>query len=227
VIFTFWEGTMPEYIRLCMKTWRFPFTLLNYGNLGDYTDLPADQHLKRFPLAQVADCVRVHVLRDQGGYWLDADTIMLDDKLPDADIAGYPDARTNTIGFLRTEKGSEMFCRWAEHQDGILRSSDTPVLWSAMGNDFTDQYVREHKEIRIYPVGDSWAETYMIPGKAARQYKYSRLYFDEKYHLSDLRPTCMLMLHNSWTPQWYKGLTEEQILASDCTMSNVIKEASK
>ena len=81
-IFTFWEGPLPAYIRLCLQTWKFPFTVLNYSNLRQYTDLPADNRLKRFTLPQIADCVRVHVLRDQGGYPNSID-VHITDKLPE------------------------------------------------------------------------------------------------------------------------------------------------
>ena len=100
MIFTFWEGSMPEYIRMCLKTWDFDFTVLNYDNLNKYTDLPVNDGLKRFTLPQIADCVRAHVLRDNGGYWLDADTILLSSKLPKVNIMGHPETRANTIGFL-------------------------------------------------------------------------------------------------------------------------------
>ena len=73
MVYTFWEGEMPDYIKLCMYTWHFPVTILNYDNLNNYTDLQITSQLERFTLPQIADCVRVHVLRDQGGYWLDAD----------------------------------------------------------------------------------------------------------------------------------------------------------
>ena len=37
-VFTFWEGEMPAYIKLCMKSWDFPFVLLNYDNVNEYTN---------------------------------------------------------------------------------------------------------------------------------------------------------------------------------------------
>lgn len=70
MIFTFWEGKMPEYIRLCMRTWKFQYTVLNYDNLKEFTDFDIE-NTKRFTLPQIADAVRVHVLRDNGGYWLE------------------------------------------------------------------------------------------------------------------------------------------------------------
>ena len=35
-VYTFWEGQMPAYIDLCLKTWRVQYTVLNYNNLRNY-----------------------------------------------------------------------------------------------------------------------------------------------------------------------------------------------
>lgn len=227
MIYTFWEGKMPAYIKLCMQTWKHDYTMLTYDNLNQYTDLPISELRKHFTLPQIADIVRVHVLRDNGGYWLDTDTIMITDELPTENMMGYVEERTNTIGYLYTEPNSEMFRKWAKYQDNIIDSADldiTPLSWDIVGNRFTDPYVKEHKEISICDVSNKWAETYMIDVDIPRPDKYKYLYFVESYHLSDLKPTNMLMLHNSWTPNWYKLLSKEQILDNTCTMSNILRE---
>ena len=97
-VFTFWEGKMPDYIKLCMKTWKFDYVLLNYENLMDYTVFEIEK-TKRFTLPQMSDAVRVHVLRDQGGIWLDADTIMLTDQLPEENMVGIPEERAAHCGY--------------------------------------------------------------------------------------------------------------------------------
>jgi hypothetical protein len=224
MIFTFWEGKMPAYIEMCMKTWKMPYTLLNYDNLNKYTDLVVDSRLKRFTLPQIADCVRVHVLRDNGGYWLDCDTIMLTDKLPSENMIGNSDARTQTIGYLYTEANSQMYKEWASYQDKVLALDHPSTHWSIMGNAFTDAYVKEHNEITICSVDKCWPETYMIGGTIPRHQKYEKFYFKDNYQLKDLKPTNMLMLHNSWTPQWYKNLSKEGVLARNCTLSNILRE---
>ena len=219
---------MPAYIKLCMSTWKIPYTMLDYSNLHNYTDLEAES-LKRFTLPQIADCVRVHVLRDQGGYWLDADTIMLAGELPDTDMVGDPVARTNTIGLLYSEPHSEMFTEWARYQDEIIRSigfRGGKYPWSIMGNDFTDDYVKHHLEVRIHPVKDYWPETYMISEPIPRYQKYWKFYFEQGHSLSDIMPTDLLMLHNSWTPDWYKDLSEDAALSQHCTLSNILREAT-
>ena len=215
---------MPAYIKLCMYTWKVPCTVLNYDNLSYYTDLRVTPSLTRFSLPQIADVVRVHVLRDQGGYWLDADTIMVTGKLPDANMIGDPVERTNTIGYLRTDPHSDMYTEWAEYQDGVIRNANASHHWSVMGNDFTDAYVKSHPEITICSVANCWPETYMIKGDILRHEKYFKLYFEENYRLSDFKPTDMLMLHNSWTPDWYKNFSEHEVMAINCTLSNVLKD---
>lgn len=226
MIFTFWEGKMPDYIRMCLETWKLPYTILTYDNLKEYTDFDIES-AKRFTLPQIADAVRVHVLRDNGGYWLDADTIMIGDELPEETIMGNPSIRLNTIGFLHAKKPHEdMFDEWAAYQDRAIANPAYDTRWDILGNRFTDPYLIEHREIPIASVRDRWAETYMIPD-CKRLYAYQQFYFNEKYHLSDLRETDMLMLHNSWTPDWYKKLTRGQVLKSNCTMSNVLQEVLK
>lgn len=222
-IFTFWEGAQPGYIKLCMDTWRFPFVVLNYDNLHNYTDLPIER-IKQFTLPHIADCVRIHVLRDQGGYWLDADTIMLGDSLPETDLVGYPELRESSAGLLYSEPQSEMFKEWAAYQDEIINSTDIPTYWGTFVNSFSDAYIQQHKEVRIHPIETYWPETYMISGSMPRFLKYKQFYFEEQYSLSDIRRTDLLMLHNSWTPNWYKALSPKGVLSSGCTMSNILRE---
>ena len=222
-VFTFWEGKMPGYIKLCMDTWKVPYTVLTYGNVLNYTDIDINR-AKRFTLPQIADCVRAHVLRDQGGYWLDADTIMITGKLPDTDMVGDPEQRTNSIGLLWSEPHSQMFTEWAAFQDNIISGYDTSTYWALMGNAFTDEYVKRHEEVRIFPIKDYYPETYMVRDNIPRWQKYRRFYFEERHTLGDIRPTDLLMLHNSWTPEWYKNKLELEALDVNCTMSNILRE---
>ena len=222
-VFTFWEGQMPGYIKLCMDTWKVPYIVLNYKNLREYTDIDIEP-LKRFTLPQIADCVRVHVLRDNGGYWLDADTIMISGKLPDTDMVGYPETRQNSIGLLHTEPHSQMFTEWAAFQDEIIHGQDASPYWALMGNAFTDDYVKRHEDVRIHPIEDYWPEVYMVSDDIPRWQKYRRFYFEERNTLSDIRPTDLLMLHNSWTPEWYRNVPEGKVLDANCTMSNILRE---
>lgn len=220
-VYTFWEGQMPAYIDLCLKTWQVPYTVLNYNNLRNYIAVDM-KPVKRFTLPQIADFVRVHVLEEHGGYWLDADTIMITGDLPNETIMGNHETRINSIGFLHTEAHSDMFTAWKMYQDSAVFGKST--AWNVFGNAFTDPYLKEHTEVSIHDIRNCFPETYMVKGDCSRYSKYQQFYFSESYGLQDLEPTPLLMLHNSWTPDWYKRLTASEILTGNhCTMSNILR----
>lgn len=223
-VYTFWEGNKPDYIKLCMRTWRIPYILLTYDNVNEYTDIPIEK-IKRFSMPQIADIVRVHVLRDNGGYWLDADTIMIKDELPDTDLVGDPVKRKMSAGLLHTEAGSDMYKEWARYQDEIINGPSSSHYWALFANAFADPYAQAHKDIRIAPITNYWPETYMIKGENTdknRHVKYDQFYFNASFTLTDIWPTSLLMLHNAWTPKWYKALPEAEILKGGYTMSNIL-----
>ena len=225
-IFTFWEGAMPDYIKLCLKTWGFEYIVLNYSNLNDYTDLRVDM-IRNFTLPQISDIVRVHVLRDNGGYWMDADTIMIGDKLPTENMVGIPENRNAHCGYLNFEENDLMLIKWAEHQDAVIRSNLLHVDWDVFANRFSDRYIENNDRITICPRRKFFPESYMVSKNLLSKEQYIKFYFEEKYHLSDIEPTEMLMLHNSWTPPWFKLLSESAVLANDCTMSNILREVTQ
>ena len=227
-IYTFWEGVLPDYLKLCMETWKFPYVVLNYDNLTQYTD-KIPEKIKQLTLPKIADYVRVHVLRDNGGIWLDTDTIMLSDKLPDECILGNNIERKNTISFLKTEAHSDFFESWAAFQEQMLdiipvsKIDITP--WDIMGNRFTDNYLKAHKDIQIGKLEQNWPETYMLKEELSRTQQYQKFYFYSNFTLNEVKDkTNMLMLHNSWTPAWYKNLSRVDVLNQKCTLSNMLRE---
>lgn len=221
-LFTFWTGGMPEYIKMCLETWKVQFVILNRENLGQYTDMPL--HLLDYKApAHQSDIARIHVLRDSGGTWLDTDTIMIKAKFPDADFVGNPEKRYMSGSYIRAEKQSDMMVKWCEYQERATYTGN----WTVFMNGFAEPYLQEHKEIPIDDIRKGWPETYMIKERVDRPTKYNRFYFEDNYHLDDIELPNMLWLHNSWTPDWYKMMSREQIESHQCTMSNLLKEARK
>lgn len=217
---------MPDYIKLCLNTWEFEYIVLNYSNLNDYTELRVDD-IRRYTLPQISDIVRVHVLRDNGGYWMDADTIMIGNKLPKENMVGIPENRNAHCGYLNFEENDPMLIEWAEHQDSVIRSNLIHVDWDVFANRFSDNYIENNNRITICPRRKFFPESYMASPNLLSKEQYIKFYFEEKHHLSDIEPTEMLMLHNSWTPPWFKIMSEKAVLANDCTMSNILREVTK
>lgn len=228
-IYTFWEGEMPDYIKLCMNTWHFNYIVLNYQNLTNYVD-EIPENLKKLSLPKISDYIRVHVLRDKGGYWLDADTILFSDKLPKENILGNPKTRTNSIGYLHTEPFTDMYLRWSFHQEYILKKlSDIKIdntKWDIMGNSFTDTYIKTHKNIILGDISKCFPEI-NLKDNITRKLKYQKFYFEDNYTINDFQQTNMIMLHNSWTPDWYRKLNKDDVLKQKCTLSNILRELNE
>ena len=222
-VFTFWEGEMPEYIKLCLETWKFDYVLLNYSNLNDYTNIDIPK-IKKYTLAQISDVVRTHVVRDHGGYWLDTDTIMLTEKLPEENMIGIPEHRGIHCGFLHFEVNAPMLVEWSDKQDEIINSNKTGD-WDLFANGCSDPCVKEHIEVSIKSRDEHFPELYKFQENTSdNRSKYIKFYFQTNLKPSDIRKTDLLMLHNSWTPAWYKRLSREEVLKYKCTMSNILKE---
>ena len=221
---------MPAYLKLCIDTWNFPFVILNYENLKQYTE-QIPEKVKQLSLQKIADYVRVHVLRDNGGYWIDADTIFLSNILPKENILGLPETKGNTIGYLSIEAQQDMYIKWCEFQEKVISNlpnmpnGDT-TSWDIIGNKFTDTYLKEHDEIIIGDIKNYWPEI-KLNDKISRSNKYIKFYFNDNYTLNDLKNYNMLMLHNSWTPDWYKKLSKEDVLKQKCTLSNILRELNE
>lgn len=223
-----------------METWKKldnEVIELDFATINDFTDtFINNEELKRFSLPQMSDYVRIHVLRDQGGYWLDADTIIFDGELPttekDVMLVGNPEKKTVSIGMLKTKPHSQMFDTWAKNQDREFRSGKNydnsfPNIWrwNLFGNSFLDKYVNAGNDFEIVPIDKYYPELQQVTGDEHHMYKYQRFYFDRSYNYDDIEPISLLMLHNSWTPQFYKDLSVRAVLSNHCTMSNMLREA--
>lgn len=232
MIYTFWEGEMSAYIKLCLKTWDIQgleYKVLNYENLHKYTNLNISKlrSNRRFELYHIADIVRVHTLRDNGGYWIDADTIMLSDNLSDANMIGIPEKRGASIAFLHTEPQADMYIQWAKYQDDVINNLEYETTWDMVGNAFADEYTKQHDEVTIEDISKYWPEETMISYNIPRKDKYIMFYFERQFALSSIEYANMLMLHNSWTPKWYKQLSEQEVINRNCTMSNILREVTR
>ncbi len=57
------------------------------------------------------------------------------------------------------------------------------------------------------------------------QDKYVQFWFSSNHDVETVFSISKMVigLHNSWTPKWYKRLSEKEVLAQDCLLSKTIK----
>jgi hypothetical protein len=134
-IYCFWEppGTMPAYLKLCMKTWEhnladYEIVEVNYANFEEY--LPPRTYdlavLKRLPFALQKDALLVAILCEHGGVFMDVDTIATGDIAPILAKLGRAEMVLFDIhvGFAAARPGAGVLCRWKRSvQDRLGRLS--------------------------------------------------------------------------------------------------------
>lgn len=160
-IFTFWEPreSMPEYIRLCLETWRrnlcdYEVEVLDYERLGEYLSSEEIESVlcREMSLAMQADCIRAALLKKHGGIWLDADTIAvkpMDAKLFNADVVMISSRREGVIvnygAFIYAARENTAFMNeW--HRQILPRVELAKKLYGSMARRIC--HPRQWKEVR-------------------------------------------------------------------------------
>lgn len=118
----------PEIIRWCVASWKhynptWNIVLLDNNNLKNYVDLEKVSYSKDIELCHLADMVRMILLRDYGGLWVDATSFCnkpLDDWLPAYITSGFfafdqyrPDLKIANW-FLYAEKNHPIISQWCD-----------------------------------------------------------------------------------------------------------------
>lgn len=110
--------------------------------------------------------------------------------------------------------------------------------WDFLGNGIINQLIdkkfanTKHFEsvdrsfVKCFP--ETGYKEILKRGNAAENYR--KFYFENDFSeefLADKNHGGMVMLHNSWTPDKYKKMSEKEFLAQDITLSNMLKSILK
>lgn len=128
----------------------YTVNLITKDNILEYvTDLP-DNFYNLCPAHQ-ADYVRVHVICDKGGIWLDSDTLVIDtlDSLFDIleNKNGFFIKENNTIvwnGIFGSRPNTPLMVRWKQEIKTIVQNKQ--IGWSDMGCMLLDSLIKKSPE---------------------------------------------------------------------------------
>lgn len=132
IIWSCWfqgEANAPEIVRKCFSSWRtknpgWEFRVLDAHNIKHYVDIDdyVDLNHQTMTAASLSDLVRVLLLNEYGGVWVDATTWCnrpLDEWLEPAASSGFfafekptPD-RTLSSWFIASRPGNSLISAWA------------------------------------------------------------------------------------------------------------------
>ena len=254
-IFTFWEpkDKIPLYIKQCINTWAkflpdYQIIILDYSNLNDW--LPKNYYDKylfqSFSLAIQADAIRCAILKQYGGIWMDADTIITSDKakiffnsLSDFSLIG------KSIGFIVANKDSYILKKWQQYiykkiaihkkykniftyifNYKLYRKFRT---WDYLGNSIINHYIKskDSKVFHSIPI----VKNYIMPEKNYKKenninkstvQNYKDFYFYNDYSDYVMNNTKgLICLHNSWIPKEFKN---KDFSEENNTLAKILKK---
>lgn len=233
--FTYWEGQCPAYITLCHETLARhnpDFVVLSKNDVdqADFMqDLVNDEFYWRLMPAHRADLIRIRYLEQFGGFWIDSDFIALNsfDVIAEASqrhhaMYYYRDDWQPTNGILFAPPKHSAIVEWSWKNTAVfanLKRMDalpTPHdRWCSFGADQLKVVLataidkcQDLTRERVQPIAYHSMERY--------------------WSTDDLRgnawPACYgYMLFNTGFPQWFKGLSREEILSGPWLISYLFR----
>ncbi len=203
IIYRYWEGKLPDYIEMCRRTLhRHTHGDNQVGEISDTTVHP------ELPINLKVDYFKATYIYEHGGFWIDADMIVMKDLSPifdllaDYEFVGIP-------GFFGAKQGAPILKRWIDGMDAaILRGGLTfsdliqPLLHDSEFKEF-EPLTRE----MICPIYHTESNKFF---ELAKQ---------------DIADSYIVTLYNSQFPDWFKQMGKEQILNSNMVISQYFKKA--
>ena len=150
-IFLYWVGKeyklitiLRQFIFLHLNPHNYKIHLITEKNIHEYiTEIP--NYFDKLCPAHQADFVRVHVVCDYGGIWLDSDTLVLESLnslfhyLETKD--GFFIKENNTMlfnGIFGSQKNTPLMIEWKKNILTLLTKDHEKIEWIAMGNRMLD-----------------------------------------------------------------------------------------
>ena len=236
-IFLYWVGKEYKLISILRNLIYFHSThgkgykvnLITDENINEYIkDIP--DYFYHFCPSFKADFVRVNVICDYGGIWLDSDTLVLDTLDTLFDIIenknGFFIKENNEIlcnGVFGSQKNTDLMTEWKKQMLEILDIKKQNIFWGEIGkyileniknnnSTFYDNYQIFNGLEDLYPV--NWNE-------CVTEY-INKPYDNYKNIIRDYQP--LIVLVNSVYKE-VENMTEEEIINSNMPINYFINKS--
>jgi len=232
-LFTYWEGFKPDYIKLCEKIISkqicsdIEYHPINDINLYDYlSENELSPNLKNIScIAHRADYIRCSIVYKYGGIWLDSDQILLSDLsdvielLKSYDYVTYEWAKNQpSIGFFAANEKCILLEKWKYEMDNLL-SLKNVFHWTELGYEILYPILNDLLIDNIFKYYAFDARKGFAPLEWCEFDKFFKI--DEKLEIKNLKS---IMLYNSKFPDWFKNMSQDEILRNDYLISKLFKQ---
>ena len=156
-VFLYWTGNEYKLIKILRdiiylhsnNNKNYTVHLINKENLKNYIKIIPEYFNDLLPAHQ-ADFVRVNVVCNYGGIWLDSDTLVMDDLCRLFDIFKKKDGffllENNQILFNGVFGSTPLMIEWKTKLLDILNNKKQNIDWTEIGNSLLDKIKKNNPE---------------------------------------------------------------------------------
>ena len=223
--------------------------LLDYSNLEEWLgkDVYDEILFRDFSLPKQADAIRCALLKKYGGLWLDADTILTSPQVKDyLMIDSELVMISKHLAFIKANNNSKIIADWynqiqynlkfykdVKYQNNAVQKILHPRRyrrvenWDYLGNYILHKMLKTKNKKKFFSIDRM--EINALPELNNKNNdnlveNYQKFYFENDYSQDVIKNTKgIILLHNSWTPQQFLEMNEEEFLSRNNTLSNVLK----
>lgn len=221
-LYYYWDGLQPDWIRLCKETIEknckdnFNLHILNKDNVKNYTQLP-EEYWKIIKPNHYTDFLKAKLIYETGGFWIDADTIVLKDF---SDWVNYFDEHDfiGTPGFFGGPKGSKTIGKWYEEAHKIILDHQE-FHFAELINPLITR--KEYDPFKVLTKKQFLPVWYTAPD--------INKFWDKELPLDQVidDTSKVVVLFNNCFPNWFKSINRSEILQSNMLISKLFKLALK
>lgn len=203
--------------------------LINQKNINEYVKVIPD-YFYTLNYAHQADYVRVHVVYDYGGIWLDSDSLVMNSLDSLFDIVenqnGFFIKENNDVlwnGIFGSKKNTPLLLEWKNRMKHVLDAKKSSIDWTQIGNAMLQDI--KHSNPRLYDnykIFDGCDTMYSVNWNNCVKEFIEKPYDNYKNIIKNYQPVIALV--NSVYKR-LENLTEQQILKGNLPLNYFINKS--
>lgn len=206
-IYRYWEGKKPAYIDMCRDSLH-----KHCGDSFEIIEMDSCDNPYNLKINHKTDLLKGRLIRDNGGFWIDADMIVLKDLKPliklfdKTEFMGIP-------GFFGGKPKSKILVNWVKEMEKMVKGDLT----------FSDliQPLLNHPQYKPY----KYFTHEMITPIWYTEDEFHEFFGKGKLEDFITDNTYVVTLYNSQFSDEFKNMSREEILSKDWLISKMFKKA--
>ena len=209
---------------------------------------------KDMTFAMQTDAIRIAILNKYGGFWMDFDTLILNSKFIKmfygSDFIMFRQSKPynkHYSGFIYASSNSTILKAYFKaiiykvrlykyrlllyrffHNKYFAKLYEESRHWSYLSTSIIEDLAKNtsEKEFKHIEIDNAYALPDLTILEGPSKERYNNFYFSSVNNMPIIKKSKgVLLLHNSWTPEKYKMMSEDQFLRQNIFLAHLISNA--